>query len=260
MPAYVSHTIMARDVYKRINNKNVSLDYMITFSLGGDLSKYAKCRYDSHHKKEDDFLYNMCDYIIDNNLYNDKEIMGVLYGHVCHLTMDRVIHPLVRKVDKECVLSKNNHTMIELYYDNYLSKEKYNVPLNKHNYKELFNGKMNKKVSTFIDYVYKETYDTSHLSRYYKFNLFLYKKIKYLYKICTFNFLKVVSGMKKFLKNNKKIDLLNNKNKISYINERKEETNDNLDTLYEKSVIMAIDYIEELNKYIEKGVKNGRRE
>ena len=37
MPAYVSHTIMARDVYKNLNNKKVSLDYMITYSLGGDL-------------------------------------------------------------------------------------------------------------------------------------------------------------------------------------------------------------------------------
>ena len=32
MPAYVSHTIMAREVYKKIDNKNVNLDYMVTFS------------------------------------------------------------------------------------------------------------------------------------------------------------------------------------------------------------------------------------
>ena len=59
MPAYVSHTIMARDVYEKINRKDVSLDYMLTYSLGGDLSKHAKCRRDSHKIKRDEFIYNI---------------------------------------------------------------------------------------------------------------------------------------------------------------------------------------------------------
>ena len=256
MPAYVSHTIMARDVYKKLNNKKVNLDYMITYSLGGDLCKYAKCRYASHHQKEEDFLYNMCDYMIKNNLKDDSECLGVLYGHVCHLVMDRVVHPLVRKIDKTCIKSKNNHTMIELYYDNYLSKEKYNLQLNKHNNKELFKGKMNKKISKMINEVYSKTYSCDNVSRYYKFNLFLYKKIKLIYKITTFNFLKKVSGMNKFLKTNKKIDLLNNNHETRYLNERNKETNDSLDSLYEKSVNIAIKHIKEINEYLEKGVKS----
>ena len=97
MPAYVRHTIMAREVYKKIDNKNVNLDYMVTFSLGGDLCKYAKCRKDSHKIKQDEFLYNMCDYLTKNNLTKDSECLGVLYGHVCHYIMDKTIHPLVYK-------------------------------------------------------------------------------------------------------------------------------------------------------------------
>ena len=41
MPAYTSHTIMAKEVYKKLNDSNVSYDYMINHSLGGDLCKYA---------------------------------------------------------------------------------------------------------------------------------------------------------------------------------------------------------------------------
>ena len=62
MPSYVSHTIMAKDVYKKINDKKVDYNYMVTFSLGGDLCKYSKCRYESHNIKQEDFLYSLCDF------------------------------------------------------------------------------------------------------------------------------------------------------------------------------------------------------
>ena len=250
MPAYVSHTIMARDVYNRINNKNVDLDYMITFSLGGDLCKYSKCRYASHHIKEEEFLYNMCNYIKDHYLMEDKECMGVLYGHICHLVMDREVHPLIRKVDSLCEKRKNNHALIELYYDNYLTKQKYDLPLNKYDNKELFKGQMNKKICNMIDEVYKQTYDCDKVSKKYKFNLSLYKKIRFIYNLTTFNFLKRVSGIKSFLKHNKDIDILNNNHKIIYIGEDKKESNDNLDTLYERSVYKAVQKIQEYNNYL----------
>ena len=233
MPAYVSHTIMAREVYNKLNDKNVSLDYMITFSLGGDLCKYAKCRKDSHRIKQDEFLYNMCDYMKEHNLTKDPECLGVLYGHICHYLMDKIIHPLVYKVTRECTPNKNNHTLIELYYDNYLSKKKHNVTLNKHDNRVLFKAKMNNKVSKMIDNVYSKTYSCDHVSRYYKFNLSLYKKIKYAYSMFSINLLKNVTGYTKF----------NNKNKI--------ET-DTLDELYDKSVNEAIKYIKEVNKCLNK--------
>ena len=109
MPAYISHTIMAREVYKRINNKYVNEEYMITFSLGGDLTKYSKCRRDSHNKLLDEFIYNMCMYMRRKNLTYDGECLGVLYGHICHYIMDTRVHPLVRKIDKCCEKNKHNH-------------------------------------------------------------------------------------------------------------------------------------------------------
>ena len=127
MPGFVSHTVMAHDVYRKIDSSKVDINYMVTYSLGGDLCKYAKCRYDSHHTDMDKFIYTMADYIKDNKLENNKKVMGVLYGHICHYVMDSVIHPLVRKVDKSCVKNKNNHTLIEEYYDSYLVKERYKI-------------------------------------------------------------------------------------------------------------------------------------
>ena len=56
MPSYTAHTIMARDVYKKLKNKkDVSLDYMLTYSLGGDLTNFAKCRHTSHNKNREEW-------------------------------------------------------------------------------------------------------------------------------------------------------------------------------------------------------------
>ena len=250
MPAYVSHTIMARDVYNKINNKNVSLDYMLTYSLGGDLCKYAKCRRDSHRIKKDEFIYNMCDYIKDNNLINDMECMGVLYGHICHVIMDDILHSLIRKVDKSCIKNKSNHTLIEGYIDSYLVKYKYNKSIDKYDNKLLFKGKMNRKISNMIDYVYYETYNCKNVNKYYKFNIFLYKKIRYLYKIFSINMLKKISGFNKFIMNNKGIDIFNNDGKIYYKDYLGYEDNRSVIELYNECVEMAIIYIGYVNRYL----------
>ena len=206
MPGYVSHTIMARDVYQKLNNKKINLDYMLTFSLGGDLTKYAKCRYATHHIKQEEFIGKMIDYIKENNLTSDGETLGVLYGHICHYEMDKIMHPLVYKIDKSCLKNKKNHTLIEGYIDNYLVNYKYHYMVDKYDSNIIFKGKVNKKISKMLDTVYLDVYDTKKISRYYKFNLWLYKKIKYLYKLLGINILKKISGYNKFRNNNQNLD------------------------------------------------------
>ena len=236
MPAYISHTLMARDVYNKLDN-DVNLNYMITFSLGGDLCKYSKCRKDSHNIKQKEFIYNMADYLKENNLKEDPILLGVLYGHICHYIMDDMLHPLIRNIDKYNNKNKNNHTLIEGYYDNYLLRSKLNTTVDRYDNRVLFKGKVNKNVSNMINYAYKKTYDTNNVSLYYKFNLFLYKKIKYLYKIFKIETLKKYSGFNEFNDNNRSIDLLNY-GTVS------------LDSLYNESVTKALEYIEEINKYL----------
>ncbi len=163
MPAYVSHTIMAREVFNRIKETPADLNYMLTFSLGGDLSKYSKCRRETHRIKQDEFIYCIADYMIENNLCEDKECLGFLYGHICHYIMDSVIHPLIRKVDKTCKKRKNNHALIEGYYDSYLSNAKCNLSINKYDNVEIFKARINNKIYKMLDYVYLNIYDTKHM-------------------------------------------------------------------------------------------------
>ena len=235
MPAYVSHTIMANEVYRKIDNHNVDKSFMITFSLGCDLSKYSKCRRDTHKIKQEEFILNMVKYIKENNLVNDKEIIGVLYGHICHVILDETIHPLVRTVNRSCVRHKKNHMLIEGHYDYYLANKKLNIKINKLDNKRLFSGKVNKKISDLLDTVYEETYNVKHVSLNYCLNLYIYRRVKLLYKLFGIRLLKILSGYNKFIKRNKDIDF----------------KEDELNELYDKSVLEATIYINKISKLLQ---------
>ena len=256
MPSYVSHTIMARDVYKKLKDDNVDLDYMLTYSLGGDLSKFAKCRYKSHDlKTRDKFFDNLIKYVKDNKLERDPKVKGVIYGHLCHYAFDDLAHPLIRKLCKVCDYNKNNHGLLEVYYDIYLVNKKCKLPLSKYDNKALFKGKMTKEIAGMLDYAYFKTYNCKHLSRYYKFNIFLYKKIRLLYKILGKKIIRFLYGIDRFIKRNNSVDLLNKEHKIKFKDINKKESKDDFDTIYEKSINKVVSDIEKINKRLNKETK-----
>lgn len=227
MPAYISHLIMAKDVIKEGNLKNINEEYMITFSLGGDLSKYSSCRKQSHKEKQEEFILNMCDYVKDNNLLNDKKLIGAIYGHICHYVMDNILHPLIREIDKKCIkVGMKNHTLIEAYYDNYLLKK------NKINPKKLLKSKV-KNIKSMIDYAYLKTYGVKKVSLSYKITKFLYSQIHLLYIFPGKKLLSKILKYNKFIKINK---------------EELKEKEFNL--LYDESIKEGIEYINKINNYL----------
>ncbi len=230
MPGFVSHTIMAKDVYDKLNNKDVNLNYMMTYSLGGDLCKYAKCRYDSHHKDMDKFIYEMARYIKENNLIN-SDMLGILYGHICHYVMDDIIHPLVRSVAGNGPRRKRNHTLIEVYYDNYLVKKRYHITKEQYLKRGILNTKSNKTINALINNVYNEVYYTNNVYKYYQFNLWLYRQLRNIYIVFGERLTNKLMGLNRFLKTNKM-------------------ANQAFDDVYELSVVLAIEYIKNINNYL----------
>ena len=256
MPSYVSHTIMARDVYKKLKNDTVDLDYMLTYSLGGDLSKFAKCRFPSHRLSvRDEFFNYLVEFVKKNNLEEDPKVKGVIYGHLCHYAFDDLAHPLIRKLCNECVPHKNNHGFLEIEYDIYLVNKKYKLPLSKYDNKALFKGKMTKEIAQMLDYAYEKTFDCKHLSRYYRFNIFLYKKIRLLYVVLGRKLMRFLYGIDRFLKKNKDKDIYNKKHKIKYKDINKKESTDDFDTVYKKSIEKAVKDIEKMSKLLNKKAK-----
>lgn len=240
MPAYVSHSIMARDVYDKIDNDNVSLDYILTYSLGGDLARFSKCRRMCHKIKMEEFIDNMWEYMKDNQLDKDNVYLGVLYGHICHYYMDIVCHPLIRKVDK---LSTNvgvkSHTLIEGYIDSYLVKNKYDVDISKFKTKNIFKGKI-RRVYMMIDYAYEKTYNVKYVSFSYFLSILLYSKIRLLFILFGKNLLRRFSKFDEFIDVNKNLDIVNSSKMIEYNNYQGELCNYSFMELYDKSKDEAI--------------------
>ena len=246
MPAYVSHTIMARDVYGRIDNKNVNLDYMLTFSLGGDLARFSKCRRTSHKIKTEEFIDNMWEYIKNNNLLDDGRYMGCLYGHICHYYMDLVCHPLIRKIDKISInVGRKSHTLIEGYIDSYLVNDRYNRDIGGYNTKDIFKGEVS-GVNRMIDHVYNNTYGVKYVSFSYFITKIMYSKVRWLFMIFGKNFLIKISCFNKYMSVNKGLDVVNSENKIYYKDYLGCECNDSFMELYDKSIKLAIDRINNL--------------
>ena len=248
MPGFISHTIMAKDVYNKLNKKNVSLDYFLTYSIGGDLCKYAKCRYASHHKDQDLFISNMVKYIKDNNLTKNKDIIGLLYGHISHHIMDNTIHPLVKRIDNECITNKHNHSHIEEYYDILLTKDRFNKNRKEYLHTNLLNTKSNNEINKMLDYVYLKTYHTKNVSKYYIFNLFLYRILRRIYLLFGDNFINNISGLNSFIKRNNRIKLDNSDNTIKYKDYKRTNTSNSLIDCYNESITRTIKYIDSVNK------------
>jgi len=240
MPAYISHTIMARDVYDKLNDKNIDLNYMLTFSLGGDLARFSKCRRTCHKVKTEEFIDNMWNYIKENKLIDNGMYMGTLYGHICHYYMDVVCHPLIRKIDKISInVGRKSHTLIEGYIDSYLVKYKYNKDIDKFNTKYIFRGNIC-KIYKMIDYVYRKTYGVKSVSFIYFFNIFLYSKIRLLFKLFGKKILRKLSRFDKYMEVNKDIDIVNNKKNIQYKDYLGNICNDSFLELYNQSIDVAI--------------------
>ena len=250
MAAYVSHMIMADELYEKIDYRRVSRNYLRTFSLGGDLSKYSKCRRLSHRTKLKEFIYNMCDYIKEKKLIHDKEIIGVLYGHICHVEMDKYMHPLVWELEKRSMdVGFKKHTLIEGYIDYYLVKYKYDIDISKYNNKDMFRGRMKLKIFKMINHVYFQTYGIKRVGFSYIFCRFLLSNVDLLYVFLGRKLLVKFSKFDKYKRVNK-LDLVNDRKRIYYKNFDGVKCNDSLMELYYKSIEESIKKIDEVNKYL----------
>ena len=237
---------MAHDVYNKIDNKNVDLNYMLTFSLGGDLCRFSKCRRISHKIKMEEFIDNIWNYIKENDLSGDSRYMGFLYGHICHYYMDMVCHPLIRKVDKISIRTRiRSHTLIEGYIDSYLCKNKYDRDISKINTKDMFKGSVI-KLSKMIDYVYNKTYGIKYLSISYYFTKIMYSNVRLLFIIFGKKVLRKISGFDRYISINKDIDIVNENKNIYYKDYLSNEVNYSFMDLYNKSVELSIDRINSL--------------
>ena len=98
MAGTITHAYFAEDLYKKLdkNTQNNLKNYkenLKTYSQGHDIFFFAaniinfktrKIGNYMHKNNTRDFFINMVEYIKDNNLENNYEIMSFLYGYIAH--------------------------------------------------------------------------------------------------------------------------------------------------------------------------------
>lgn len=235
MPSFVSHIELSKDVSDKLCFDNVLTRYTSTYSLGGDLCRFSKCRRLSHRKKKEEFIFNMINYIKENKLTDNKEVMGILYGHISHYIMDDTMHPLVRLIDKESSpVRMKSHTLIEGMIDSYIVKYKYNKEIDEYLNKEMLIVGINRDGYKMINKVYEKTYGVKNVAISYILSKFVYGKIYLLIRLIGKNNLKKITGYDKFIAKNK--DVIDRNNKII--------------SLYEESVRLVVLEINRVVKYM----------
>lgn len=175
MPATVTHHIFAKDVFKVINTniQNKLQDSKGIFNLFGQgfdilFFSNSKLGHKAHNYNSNLYFHNIIKYIIDNNLYNNSQVLAYLYGSICHYVLDSTVHPYVfyytgRVVlnDKSTYKYRGLHSYFEYMIDAILYEEKYHKELYKVNItKEVFSKiKFSKELNKMIDYVYLDSFN-----------------------------------------------------------------------------------------------------
>ncbi len=222
MAGTITHAYFTIDIYNNLDKhtKNILKDYkenlktygqghdifyfcyMINFIKSKKIRKYGKV---FHKEKTKAFFKNMIQYIIDNKLQYNPEVLSFLYGYICHYILDLNIHPYItykagifKKNKKSTYKYNSKHSDLESYIDAYMIKQRENIdPKDFKCYKFCFNNnKISKNLSNLINYTFYKTYNIKNISKYYKKSIL---DMKILYRICRYDPIGIKKNIYKFI-------------------------------------------------------------
>ena len=264
MPAYLTHAIMGNTIYNNAKNDdrlfkiNIPLPTLKASTLSPDLTKLSKSNFNSHNKDTDLYFFNMIEYIKENKLYNDLDVMSLLYGNISHYFLDVYTHPLIYYISENCVsLNKlNSHILTEGYISSYMSeKEQHTDYMNlKSNYIGSLNF-ANPNLKNLIRETYYKTYNDLTILKSYKTTFELIKLIEKLTKENRFTSKEKLIKLSKFKEyleiNNLSKEDLTNEQKEYWINPvTNEKYNESFIELYNKALTKTYEAIYHVNKYL----------
>lgn len=186
--------------------------------------------------------------------------MALLYGHIAHYFLDINTHPLIYYIECGCQKIGNisNHNLVEGYLNVYLSKKILGKSIMeiKSNY---FNqiDLTNIEISKILNIIYGRIYGDYNIIQTYKMVLYLFSILENILKsgIISYENIIQLSQFKLFMeKNNLTLTEITNDEHNTYKNPvTGEKRNESFIELYYKSIEMALDAIEKVNKCIYSG-------
>lgn len=184
MPSLVTHYIHSKNVLKELKEApNIDLNTYYTFSQSHDnlfyhpSKKIRKIGKYAHHHQTQKYLINIIKYILDNNLQNNKNIMGYLYGSINHYVLDTTAHPYIfykggvyREYDEKSHKYYGKHSEIEKTIDAIYFEKNFNKKYQKAKLNKTFKTtkSLDKNIKECLNYAYYSTYKEKNIYSKYK--------------------------------------------------------------------------------------------
>ena len=245
MPSYISHAIMGEQLYYECSKTSntfqipISLENLKGYSLGPDLSVLSKrLTKDPQNYHTRDFFLNMIKYIKDNKLIENSNIISLLYGHIAHYFLDINSHQLIYYIEKGCTKTGliTPHNLIMDITSNYFTE----IDLS-----EI-------EVTKLLNTIYGNLYNDYQIIKTYKFTMRIFKLLEKVIKskLISKKKLVILSQFQTFLEtNNLDVSEITNESHNQYRNPITGEIfTDSFLELYEKSIDMSLEAIQEVNK------------
>ncbi len=257
MPSYKTHSIhgelLLPEMDKIIEIKKEDLK---AYCMGPDAlieTDYQTFDY-QHANKVKEFFMSMLNYIKDNKLQDNSEVMAFLYGNIDHLVLDSVTHPLIYYMteDIERKHKIKPHGLIEHWIDDYIV-QKYHRNNACYYHKWFVN---NDELLKMINVIYKRVYGCNLESLKYSFGMF--SNIMYD-TLARRNVIGIIPLIIKFINIGDFIYKKDLSRIIPYLNlehdiwlnpETKEVYSDSFDDLWEKANEVSLETIRDVNEYL----------
>lgn len=265
MPSYKTHSVHGEFILPQINkNIKINKEDIKTFCIGPDtmIGTDHKLFDYQHSNKTKEYFKFLLKLVKQNKLQENSEVMAFVYGQIDHYILDTIMHPFIYYTTEG--LPKNNiikpHSLMEIWIDDYIVK-KFNINEKDYYHKLKINsGKLKELINNLYDKVYNKS--LSYLK--YKYgllliNLFDLKIRRNTIKLIPYLTKALNIGDITYHENSGYIEpYLNLNNEIWYNPETGEKKNDSFDDLWEKSIEISVETIEDVNKYLyfDKNISN----
>ena len=265
MPNYKTHSIHGEEILKKINKRiEINNEDIKSFCMGPDamiLTDYQTFSY-QHANKTKDFFISMLRFIKKNKLQDNSEVMAYLYGQLDHFVLDSIMHPFIYYMTEGLKSNKRieTHGLVENWIDDYTT-QKFNK--NDTIYYHKFFIKT-KELKDTINKIYGKVFHKKNEALKYSFGMFsvvMYDILARRNKIGIVPLAIKCANTGNFMYTNdydRAKPFLNKNREIWYNPETGELYNSSFDDLWEKSMEVALETIDDVNAYLyqDKELKN----
>ena len=259
MPSYKTHSIHGEIVLPEIRDLRVPIyeEDMKSFCMGPDamiLTDYHTFSLQHKCRTKDYFVY-LLRMIKEGDLQYNSEVMAFLYGQIAHFALDAATHPLIYYMteDIDSDTKFKQHGLVENWIDDYICRIYDKNEINYYHKKSI----KSKELKRLIDGLYLKVYGKKNQASKYNYGM----RTIVMYDLARRSKLGIIpyvidkANVGDIMYSNnigRVLPYLNLEKEVWYNPETCEKYTDSFPELWDKSIDMALEMIQDVNDYLYK--------